>query len=178
MDDNDLEQKVERIAEAKLRSDSESKRRKERLRERKRVEVELRKQVDDLTTEVSTLKTERRVQSHRSKFAEVASALKVRPEALDDLFALSKYAPESDDIDERAMKKAIENTLANRPHFVQGAEPEQVQQPALLPGMSVVQGKASSGYFQPTPEQLSDTVWLYRNQANLAKAYTEGTLKS
>jgi FtsZ-binding cell division protein ZapB len=73
---------------------------------------------DELQARVAELQGELRTGKHRSRFDELAKELKVRPEALADLWSLSGYKAEADLISDDAIKTAIAGTLKNRPHFV------------------------------------------------------------
>jgi hypothetical protein len=69
------------------------------------------RQIDALRGELRTIR-------HQSKFNERAKALSAREDGLADLWTLSGYRPESDEIDEQAIDSAIGEALRQRPYLL------------------------------------------------------------
>jgi hypothetical protein len=66
------------------------------------------------------LQAELRELKHRQVFDKVATDLKARPEALDDLWKLSGYTPEADAVDEAALKTLIAEQARTRGYLFDG----------------------------------------------------------
>lgn len=73
---------------------------------------ELQAKVDQLTTELRTIK-------HKSVFDKIASEAKVRDDAKGDLWDTLKYTPEADEADEASLKERVTKALESRAYMIQ-----------------------------------------------------------
>ncbi|MHC5536651.1 hypothetical protein ACYOEI_00070 [Singulisphaera rosea] len=131
---------------------------------------------DEAKVELEALKSKLRTQAHRSAFDEIAKSLKVKPEALNDLFKLSDYHAEGEEPDRAKIKELIEAQVKERPYVV--AEDETLAPVALHPGPGYSRGSTESvGSLRATEEQLGDYLWMRDNHAKVREASKNGTLK-
>lgn len=121
----------------------------------RQAKAELKRQLDTATEQVTTLTTERddfktklgnapstfreenerlkgeiRSRNHKDVFKRLAKDAKVRDEAVDDLWELSKYKPESDDVDEGKITGLIGDLTKTRSWLVQSGEANPTEPPA------------------------------------------------
>ena len=92
----------------------------------------------DWQSKYNDLNTKVREKSHKEAFTKVAKDLKVRDEALEDVWALSKYTPEGDEPDEAHLKGLVKGLVEAKPYFLAPEEAkEQAQKSPLRPGPGV-----------------------------------------
>lgn len=82
---------------------------------------------------VAKLTEENRTLKHRTAFEKLARG-KLRDEALDDAWSLSGYKPESDEVDEAAIGKLIDDQVARRPYLAPPAAEGSATATAPKPG--------------------------------------------
>jgi hypothetical protein len=84
-------------------------------RERDEYKTAIQAEPHELQAQVNEYRGKLRDRDHRDKFRELAAAAGVtHSKALDDLYALSGYKPEADEIDEPKLKAAISQALQGR----------------------------------------------------------------
>lgn len=147
------------------------------VKEHAKVKAKLETAPKELQGEVDRLKGEIRTRDHRASFNDLAKEHKVRPEALDDLWALSGYKADADEVNLDLMKEVIGKAIEARPHFV-----ETVEEPvtmAFLPPPGAGRGKPSQdvGHFSVTNAQLTDPHYMQANRAAVQQAAKDGRLK-
>lgn len=101
----------------------------------------------DSAKKIAELEGRIRDRAHRDAFAKLAAG-KVRPDALDDAFALSGWKVEADSPDEAKMGEAITSLLASRGYL----KAEEAKPPAEESASPVVERSFNlSGSNKPTP---------------------------
>jgi chromosome segregation ATPase len=129
----------------------------------------------ELKAELEQVKGELRVDRHRAAFTKVATSHKVRSEALDDLWKLSGYNPETDLPDERQITSVVSETIKARPYLV--AEPV-VEEPKIKPGAELTRGgDGSLSQFVVRKSDMQSYEYMKDHKAELAQASKEGRLK-
>jgi hypothetical protein len=129
------------------------------------------------------LRAELREIKHRAVFDKIAADLKAKPEALRDLWELSKYTPETDVADEAKIKELIGEQAKSRSYLFTEAAPSEPgkAKPAETkpPGPGNNRGGlvTNSGKFQVSRQQTRDREWMQANQAAYAKALSEGNVE-
>jgi hypothetical protein len=134
--------------------------------------------------ELSDLRTQVKLDKHRSKFDELAKAAGAKPKGLDDLWEKSGYDSKGDVPDEKAMTKAIEAQREARDYLFDAdgeAEPAaggpdtppepEVETPKPGPARGQGGTKRSTGsQTQITDSQMRDPLWCFANAGKLATA--------
>ena len=82
--------------------------------ERDRYKEVLEAEPHELQAQVDEYRGKLRDRDHKDKFRALAKTAGVNEAALDDLYSLSGYKPEADDIDESKITAAITSTLSGR----------------------------------------------------------------
>ncbi len=132
-------------------------------------------QVRKLTAELRTIK-------HRNAFDKIAGEAKVKPgAALDDLWNGSGYKPEADQVDEAAIRQAIEAQKTARPYLFDladgstatPADGSTTTPPAPKPGPAYGQGGSTTTAAKFTDDQLSDPVFAFKNFERISAAASE-----
>lgn len=148
------------------------------LKENEKISKKLETLPGELQAENDRLKGEIRTRDHKGKFNEVAKELKVRPEAIDDLFNLSGYKAEGDEVNVDAIKEAIAKSLEARPYLIDGTES---QQPApARPGPGAGKGPRPTDHtgFTQTYSQAADPEFQMSHRAEIQAAAMRGELKT
>ena len=125
---------------AKLQADLEK-----RTKERDDLDAKLKAQPEDVRAELEALKAERRTEKHRAAFDKLAKGLGANETALDDLYKVSGYQADADDVDEAALQGLLETTLKEKAYFLAPkaeAAPEKPQK--LQAGPGVTRGSTAS----------------------------------
>jgi hypothetical protein len=123
----------EKMARLKARLRSEAKARADA--EKERDDLKARPSAEDTRTELEKLRAERRADRHRAAFDRAAKAKKVRVDALDDLWELSKLDTSADEPDDAAITAAIGEKTKARPYLLAGDEaPDPDPKAPLSPG--------------------------------------------
>lgn len=134
----------------------------------------------ELQAQLEKLQGEVRTRNHKEAFAAVATELKVRPDALEDLWSLSGYKAETDTVDVEQIKGLVSTAVTARPYLIQSAtETVATAPPAPKAGPGASRGipdKSPAGY-QVSKSQLSDPAWYHQNQSAVAEASRNGTLR-
>lgn len=110
--------------------------------ERDGLQAKLTSSPSEIQKELDTLKGEIRLGKHKSVFAQVAKDLKVRDEAVDDLFNLSGYKAEADLADPEAIKGMISPLLETRSYLL-AQDPAPAAPAKLPPGPGAQRGAPS-----------------------------------
>jgi hypothetical protein len=139
---------------------------------------DLKKELDELKAKpvdqtAVQLRAELRELKHRQVFDRLAREAKARPEALDDLWKLSGYTPETDLADEVKLKELIEGQTKTRAYlFDSGTQPVQVSpMPLVKPGVGAGQGQNEVGAPRLIDHDPSDvSYWMKNFQAISAAA--------
>lgn len=135
---------------------------------------------DQLAQEVDRLKGEIRVRDHRAAFEKLATAAKVRPEAIADLWALSKYTPETDLPDEKHLRGLIDDAKSTRGYLFDSSEPSKpsttAPKPIPAPGRGAGSDPVEAGTIV-TKAQLQDPVYMYYHQAEIGQAIKQGRMR-
>lgn len=155
------------LAEANAESASRKSKLRDLVETKKNLQAELdarTKERDELATKVSQgpqdlqLKLEEtqgkyRELLHRGTFEKVAKSLGANETALQDLYSLSGYKPESDEVDEERIKAVVSSTLEARPYFL--ATKEKPSNGKLAPGPGLARGSTDTiGKFIVTKSEL------------------------
>ena len=119
------------------------------------------------------LRAELRELKHRKVFDRIASELKARPEALEDLWKLSGYTPETDLADEDKLKELITTQAKTRSYLfdtgtVSDATGE--RQPLVKPAVGGGQGTGHAGAPQISTHDPNDVAFWFKNFASISKA--------
>lgn len=147
--------------------------------ERDGLTTQLTKAPNALREENEKLKGEIRLGRHKSTFETVAKELKVRPEAINDLFSLSGYKAETDEPDPESIKGIINPLLESRPHMLaQETTSTTQQQQKLPPGPGATRGASvgtqQNGVLKVSRADLSDPTYMRAHQQEIAAASKEG----
>lgn len=139
------------------------------LRDAEKQVEELSKDHQKVTQDFTTLKTEVKTKEHKAAFGEVARSLKVRADALDDLWNLSGYQPESDEPDPEHIKTALTSALETRSWLLE------VDTPApkpLTPGPGAARGHTQSNGqgFMVSKQDLRNPEWMQINGKKFREA--------
>lgn len=142
-------------------------------------------QPDELRAEVERLQGELRTRDHRAVFEKVAAEARVRPDAIDDLYRISGYTPDSDTPDPNHIKSIIEDQVSRRAYLLAqeqtAAVPPQVRgkpvasrgEPPSL-GRGVPSDEHVSNGLKITKEQLRNPEWVRRNQQRILEMSRAG----
>ena len=151
-------------------------------RERDLFRQKLEAEPNDFVQEIDRLKGELRLRDHRDLFKKVAAGAEARPEAIEDLWRLSGYVPQSDDVDENRIKELVEEAKSTKPYLFQSrpadAGKNEGQPAARPPGPGLSRGvpDSTSGGMAVRKAQLRDPNWMRFNQAAIAEASKKGSL--
>lgn len=140
---------------------------------------------DEWQSKYETLKGEVVGARHKSAFGKVAKDLKVRDDAVDDLWQISKYAPGTDEPDEAAIKLALEPLVKAKPYLVASEASEVVQEsakvaPALQPGPGVSRAKLTDpvGAIRTvTKAELRDYSFMQKYGQQVGKGLNDGSIQ-
>jgi len=138
---------------------------------------ELKKELDELKAKpvdptAVQLRAELRELKHRKVFERIATELHAKPEALDDLWKLSGYTPETDLADEVKLKEVLESQTKTRGYlFDTGAVPVKPgDQPIIKPGVGGGQGQNTVGAPRLSTHDPSDVSYWFRNFGAISAA--------
>jgi hypothetical protein len=145
----------------------------------------------DLQAKVDELTGKLRGVNHRAAFDKLAKAANVRPEAVQDLYDLTKYAPDADEVDEAKITTLIGEAVQSRPYLLgeekapDGASTQpgaatngavRLGNQAPPPGSALGTQDTASGRFVVRERDLKDAGWMFQNQSRIAEARRAGTL--
>ena len=123
------------------------------------------------------LRAELREIKHRLVFDKIATELKARPEALNDLYKLSGYTPETDIADEEAIKGVIAEQAKSRGYLFGEVATNGLDTgtpaPIVKPGVGTGQGKSPAGAPQLSLHDPSDVSFWYKSFDKIAAAAKE-----
>lgn len=123
---------------------------------------------------VAELEGKLRDLDHRKVFDKLATAKGARPEALEDLWQLSGYKAEKDDIDEATIATLIDEQRGKRSYlFGVDAPPPPPPTPPPKPGAGSGQGGSSTVTLVFSEEQLSDPKFVMQNFERIALSAQE-----
>jgi hypothetical protein len=151
-------------------------------RERDMFRQKLDSEPNDLILEIERLKGELRIRDHKDVFKKVATDAEARPEAIEDLWRLSGYVPQSDEIDPNQIRELVEEAKSAKPYLFQSkpadAGKNEGQPAARPPGPGFSRGvpDSTSGGMAVRKAQLRDPNWMRYNQAAIAEASKKGSL--
>jgi hypothetical protein len=177
----ELEEYVAKLKNIRRKQDKEFKALQEEhaqtVKERDTVKAKYEAAPSELAEEVSRLKGEIRTRDHKSKFTALAKASKVREDALEDLWSLTGWKADADEVNEEAMSQAIRGAVEKRPYLLvqEEAQVEAPEPPPMQPPPAAGKG-VPLGSFVVSPENLRDPVWIYQNQKAMSVAKKEGRL--
>lgn len=124
------------------------------------------KRVEELTAQMRDMK-------HQEAFTRVAASKGVRPDGIPDLWQLSGYKAEADEIDEAALSVLIDDQKAKRPYLFgesKGGDPISGGNPSpVKPGPASGQGNLTKISPAFTEEQLNDPGFVMKNWAKIQK---------
>lgn len=140
---------------------------------------------DELRSEVERLQNEIRTRDHRAAFDRIAAESHVRPDAIEDIYRLSGYTPDSDVPDPEAIKSLIDDQVSRKPYLLQqeqtpvdpaqlGRRPStaRVEPPSLGRGVPADRMSAGLGF---TKAQLKDVEFMRLNQGRIAEMSKNGS---
>jgi hypothetical protein len=155
-------------------------------KEVERLEKKLSEGVDAIKAENEDLKQQLRSVNHRDAFRRLASAAKVKPEGIDDLFALSGWKADKDEVDEVEMQKLLEGLRTKKGLFFESSDqdsgdnagevpPATRRVPAPDRGSTFDRGKSG---IRLTEKQLADPKFMLdpRNKELILAAAKEGRI--
>jgi len=122
------------------------------------------KRVEELSAELRGLK-------HKSAFDKAATKAGVRPEAIDAFYKASDYKADTDEVDDKAVAKFIDQQKAE--HTVFFLEPTQVvdEDDTPRPGPASGQGGLPSLHGQRyTEAQMSDAAFVMKNYNGITES--------
>lgn len=139
---------------------------------------------DELRAELERLQNEIRTRDHRAAFDRIAAESRVRPDAIEDIYRLSGYTPDTDVPDPEAIKSLIQDQVARKPYLLQqeqtpvdpallGRRPTtaRVEPPSLGRGVPADRMSAGTGF---TKAQLKDAEFMRLNQGRIAELSKNG----
>lgn len=133
------------------------------------------------TKRLQDLEKKFRHRSYRDAFEKARKDRKVRDDLADDVFELLKLEQDSDDPDEKAIGKALDEFLKTRKSYLQQEEsPRERQRQSIPSGEGAARGKSVSpgeADFVATRSQLADALWMRQNQNRVAQAQAEGRFR-
>jgi cell division septum initiation protein DivIVA len=153
-------------------------------KEIERLEKKLAEGVDAIKEENAQLKQQLRTGNHRDTFRRLAKAAKVKDEGIDDLFALSGWKADKDEIDEAAMSKMLEELKAKKALFFdQGSGDTGDENPASstkrvpAPDRGGTFDRGKSG-IKLTSKELADPAFMLdpKNKEMILSAAKEGRI--
>jgi hypothetical protein len=139
----------------------------------------LKKELDELKAKpvdpsAMQLRAELREIKHRKVFDRIASELRARPEALDDLWKLSGYTPETDIADEVKLKEVIGEQAKTRAYlFDSGTTPADGGKPLIKPAVGGGQGVNTVGAPQISQHDPSDVAFWFSRFDEISAAAQE-----
>jgi hypothetical protein len=130
-------------------------------------------------------KAELRELKHRKIFDKIAAEHNALPEALDDLWKLSGYQPDTDDADEATLTALITEQAKSRQFLFKSDSSSPAADPAAAlaavkpPGPGGKRGGlvTASNTFKVTRDQLRNATWMKQNQAAYSAAISAGTVE-
>lgn len=118
--------------------------------------------------------------THKDVFRTKAIAKGAKPEAIDDLYALSGYKAEGERVDEAKIDGLVGTLATSKPYAFAGQAPtdKTTAKPDLPPGPGANRGEPakSGGSYSVRRSDAQDPAWMAANQVQLSKAVNEGTL--
>lgn len=139
---------------------------------------------DEWQTKYETLKGEVVAEKHKGAFVKLAKELKVRDEAVDDLFTLSGYKPEGDEPNEAALKGLIQGVVQARPYLLAPETPSEpvvsgVTKPATLPpGPGLSRPSLEPTHkTQVRKEDMRSATFMKTHQKAIAEGLKAGTME-
>lgn len=159
----------------------------------------LAKQLDEFKSVVQTSPDEWKVKyeelhgkvrekTHKDAFGNVAKGLNVRSDAIEDLWTLSKYAPEGDEPDQEAIRGALEPLVKAKPYLLAAEAPVAAVQSAGKPVVAAKPLPPGPGVARP---RLSDPVgavkyvskaerrdyeFMKKHQTEISKGLVDGSV--
>lgn len=116
----------------------------------------LKQSPDSVREELEALKGQLRDSKHKAAFKRVAETNKVKSEAVEDLYKLTGYTAESEDIDEAKIASVIQEAVKDRPYFLAAEESNQPPAPTFpAPGYSRGGVDSTPGVFTVKESELS-----------------------
>lgn len=127
---------------------------------------------------LAELEAKVRTRAHRDAVEKLFDEAKVKKDLRDDLFRLADWKAETDEPDEKALKKHFAEVLERRPWAIdQEATGEPKQRKRLEtdePAGRGAQVQDKIGKFRVTRSQIRDPQWMRRNQDAYAAAARAG----
>ena len=154
-------------------------------KEIERLEKKLSEGVDAVKEENAALKQQLRNNNHRDAFRRLAKAAKVRDEGIDDLFSLSGWKADKDEIDEIAMGKLLDELRGKKALFFDnsgdgdtaGDVPLPVSKRVPAPDRGATFDRGKSGV-RLTGKELADPAFMLdpKNKEMILAAAKEGRI--
>jgi hypothetical protein len=129
-----------------------------------------------------------REKAHKDAFGSVAKGLKVRDDAIDDLWTLSKYAPEGDEPDEKAILGHLEPLVKAKPYLLAAEAPVTAGESAAKPLAAVKPLPPGPGVARPrlsdapgairyvSKAERRDYEFMKKHQGEIAKGLGDGSV--
>ena len=153
-----------------------------------------RKQVEDLNNQVSsnpdewrdkyeTLRNQVTTDKHKTTFSKIAKELRVRDEAVEDLYSLSGYKVEGDEPDETAIKGLIGGVVKAKPYMISPEEPQQAKVPAPVkssstPGPGVARTSLESATkLKVSRADMKNFDFMTRHQKEISEGLKNNTME-
>ncbi len=147
--------------------------------------AKLEKKPDDLRQELEEAKVKLRTVLHKAVFEKIAKQSGANETAIDDLYAVSGYKAESDEIDEVAIRNTVDAVLSSKPYFKAQAQP-QAEAPkeadpltqALQAGLGLSRGSTTSSTagFVCRESEVGSILGNPAKRDEYLKAYADKTL--
>lgn len=123
--------------------------------------------------ELEATKSKLREVNHRGVFDKLAKTHGANDQALNDLYAVSGYKPEADDVDEESLSALVQQTLESKPYF----KAQEASKPAALnPGQGNSRGSVSAPSSHVFRESEMRNVLVGPRKAEFVKASKDKTL--
>lgn len=120
-----------------------------------------------------------RTRAHRDAVEKLFDELKVKKELRDDLFRLADWKADSDEPDEKALKKHFGEVVERRPWAVDQEAPADAKKKRLETDEPAGRGASVQdkiGKFRVTRSQIRDPQWMRKNQDAYAAAARAGEI--
>jgi hypothetical protein len=130
-------------------------------------------------------RTKLRTNTHKQAFTDAIRGAKADPKAVEALWRLHGYEPDSDDVDPAAIAELVTRAKEESPFAFLKDEPAPAAEDPSKPPPKLKkptdEGRGTKpptvAKFQVTRQQLADGRWMHQNQEKVQKAQGDGTFE-
>jgi hypothetical protein len=123
---------------------------------------------------LAELEAKVRGRAHRDAWDRISADLKVNPDFKDDVFELAKWESDSDEPDEKAMRKHFAAFLESKPRYVKADDEPAPKARLKTDDEGGGQRAATTGKFRYRSSDLANSDWMFRNGDAFSKAMING----